>query len=154
MSDVDDTGESNDTVPKTLREQNSKLTEANKALQEQLTKLLAKDRTRTIAEVLSDKGANPKLAKYADRDLPEGDVDGAAVEKWLEAEGELFGYKPAGADDDEQEDDKTDELVVEQQRRIAAATSTAPQPKTGWTPEKIRQSSAKQLIEAGLLDPK
>lgn len=159
MSDVDenDNGDNGDEkAPKTLREQNSKLAQTNAELQDQLKQLLAKDRARTIADVLRDKGANPKIAKYAERELPDGNVDASAVEKWLTDEGELFGYKPADADagDGSGDEDEADEAVVQQQQRISAASASAPQTPTGWTPEKIRNATSQQLIEAGLLDPK
>lgn len=153
MSDVDNDDDTGEKTPKTLREQNSKLAEANAALLKQVEDLLKTNRSRTIADVLREKKANPKLAKYADRDI-EGDVTEAAVEKWLTDEGELFGYKPAGADEVDDEDSDEDEVVVTSQQRISAATSNAPSTPTGWTPEKIRQSNPAQLIAAGLLDPK
>lgn len=46
---------------------------------------------RTVQEVLTSKGANPKLAKFA---LADGVEDEAAAEKWLAENGELFGYQP------------------------------------------------------------
>lgn len=150
MSDVDDDFDSDDDTGSTstkgnaLRDQNSKL---NKQLQDalaELQKLQVKERQVTIADALREKGANPKLAKYVNRDL-EGDVTAEAVAKWLEDEGELFGYQPTDADDD---------ADAEQQERVAAATAGAKAPQTGWTPEKIKGMSDQQLIDAGLLDPR
>ena len=146
MSDVDnldDGDEPTQSKGNALREQNSKLASEKAELLAQLNKLLEKDRARTIADTLREKGANPKLAKYAARDL-DGDVTDESVAKWLEDEGELFGYQPAGQEDDPD---------AVQQQRISDASANAPQPQTGWTPERIKSASTQQLIEAGLLDP-
>lgn len=147
MSDVDNEFDDDATETQSkgnaLRQQNSKLASEKKALEEQLAQLIEKDRARTIADVLRDKQANPKLAKYVARDV-EGDVTAEAVEKWLEEEGELFGYNKPDAEEDPD---------AEQAARISQASSQAPQPQTGWTPERIRNATPQQLIEAGLLDP-
>lgn len=162
MSDVDendDSGDSGEKAPKTLRDQNSKLNADNKALQEQLTKLLAADRSRTIADVLREKGANPKLARHIDRDI-EGDVSETAVEKWLADEGELFGYKPKAEGDTDgdaggdEEVDEVDADTAAQAQRVSAASSNAPAFPTGWTPERLAKASNQQLVDAGWLEPK
>lgn len=152
MSDVDNEFENDDVdeAPKpskgnALRDQNSKLAAENTELKDRLAKLEAKERAGTIAEVLREKGANPKLAKYVTRDI-EGDVTADAVAKWLEDEGELFGYQPGGSDDEDDE-------VAEQQERVSQASARATQPQTGMTPEKMRSMSFDQMVEAGLLEP-
>ena len=147
MSDVDDYDDDAD-EPKpskgnALREQNSKLASEKADLEKRLNDLLQKDRARTIADALREKGANPKLAKYVARDL-EGEVTDESVAKWLEEEGELFGYT-AGSDEDDAD--------AVQQQRISDASATAPQSQTGFTPERIKQMSHAELIQAGLLDP-
>lgn len=58
----------------------------------QLAQLTARERERTLSETLSDKGVNPKLAKFypADRETtPE------KVEEWLNENAEVFGQAPA-----------------------------------------------------------
>lgn len=147
MSDADENDEieqEDGKAPKALRDQNSKL---NKQLQDALAlveKFQQESRKNTIADALREKGANPKLAKYISRDL-EGDVTVDAVDKWLDEEGELFGYKPADADEDED---------AQEQERISAATAKAPQPQVGWTTERLKGATDQQLIDAGYLEPR
>jgi len=156
MSDVDDYDDVDDDVeaeqdqkPKgnaarVLREQNSKLAEKLESLQKELDEYRAEKRKNTIADVLREKGANPKLAKYVSRDL-EGDVTAEAVEKWLSEEGELFGYEPASEEDNE---------VAAEQQRISEAVSSAPSPRSGLTPEQVAKMPIDQLIEMGVIPKK
>lgn len=75
---------------KNLRKQAKELAKANAELQNQLKDALAVSRKATITETLRDLGANPKLSRYIPSDV-EGTRD--AVSKWLEEDGELFGFK-------------------------------------------------------------
>lgn len=150
MSDVDDLGDDSTdgagatSAPKALRDQNSQLARENAELKERLAKLEVKERTSTIADVLREKQANARLAKYIARDLEGQDVTADAVDKWLQEEGELFGYTPPS---DDQQDADTDA-----QQRISAATTNAAPPATGWTPERMRSATLAELKQAGFLN--
>jgi hypothetical protein len=137
---------SGESAAKTLRAQNKKLAADLAAAQEAIAAFSAKERKSTIASVLEAKGANPKLAKYVD---VEGDVTAESVAKWLEDEGEIFGYKAPDPD----ADGEFDERIVQQQR-VSAASAGALPPPSGMTPERLRQMSTEQLVAAGYLNPK
>lgn len=156
MSDVDEfetENENNESgnAPKALRQQNSKLSKELQEARDLIANLQKETRSRTIADVLRDKQANPKLAKYIARDI-EGDITTETVEKWLADEGELFGYKPVDADGDEGE--QFEDETVQAARQISNASRNAPPAPSGLTPERIKSMSAQELIQAGLLDPK
>lgn len=75
-----------------LRKAYERKSKAEKDLREKLAALESRERERTLSETLSDKGANPKLAKFypADREgTPE------KVEEWLAENAEVFGQAPA-----------------------------------------------------------
>lgn len=79
---------------KALRQAQKQLKEAN----DRLADLSGKERTRTVQQVLQEQGAKAGLARYVPSDV--ADADG--VVKWLEAEGELFGWnKPSGDSTDQ-----------------------------------------------------
>lgn len=148
MSDVDyddETDVTDGNAPKALREQNSKLAKQVKDLEGELSKLRSERQTSIIADVLREKQANPKLAKYVSRDLEGKDVTADAVAEWLKEEGELFGYSDPSVEEESPE--------AVQQERISRASSNAPSAELGITPEKLRQMTPQELIEAGYLNP-
>lgn len=69
---------------------------------------------RSIQEVLTSKGANPKLAKFA---LADGVEDEAGAEAWLAENGELFGFQPAA-------DPSVDDDDLAAMRAVQDATAT------------------------------
>jgi hypothetical protein len=54
---------------------------------EKLAALEAKERTRAVESVLSERGLNPKLAKFVS---PEAASDPAQLDAWIKENGELF----------------------------------------------------------------
>lgn len=76
---------------KDLRKQRDALSKELKELREQFADSQKQATARSIQEVLTSKGANPKLAKFA---LADGVDDEAGAEKWLAENGELFGFQP------------------------------------------------------------
>ena len=62
-----------------------------KELTEQLESLSKTQRERVIKEVLEQKGVNPKAARFIAKDL-DTDVNEDSVARWLDDNGELFGF--------------------------------------------------------------
>lgn len=145
MSDVDEYDDDLDTdtdnAPKALRQQvkklNAELAESRKLIEEFQTR----QRQSVIADVLREKNANPKLAKFITRDL-EGDVTEESVAKWLEDEGELFGYTPPSPED---------EGVAAQQAAISRASTAAPAAQTGITHDFLKNATIAELQQAGII---
>lgn len=92
MSDLDallDDGDGDTDLVKNLRKA---LRDANKAkgeLERTLADRQKSDRTRTLADVLKGKGVAEKAAKYFPADVEPTDEN---VEKWLDEDGDLFGF--------------------------------------------------------------
>lgn len=110
----------NDLV-KDLRRQLKAANKKAKEAEDGLADLRGKSIERTIRETLESKGANPKLARHVARDI-DGDVTEEAVLKWLDEEGEAFGFKPA------ETGDNVDVGEVDEAARQAAAASGAAPP--------------------------
>lgn len=108
--------------PKALRDALDKEKARSKELAEKLAKVESGLAKRTIADVLSSKGANPKLARHVARDLEGDEITPEAVGKWLEEEGEIFGFKP------QEEDDGGASEAHDTQRAARAASGSAPTP--------------------------
>jgi hypothetical protein len=64
-----------------------------KELTEQLETLSKAQRERLVNEVLEKKGVNKKAARLVMKDLD--DVNEESVNRWLDDNADLFGYKPA-----------------------------------------------------------
>lgn len=93
MADTDlDHEDTTDETPKPrngLREQLEAVLAEKKQLETELNSLRGSLRERTVTEVLTAKGVNPKVAKF----IPQ-DVDGeAAIVEWLKTEGDVFGVQ-------------------------------------------------------------
>lgn len=81
---LDDT-EDND-LPKTLRAKIKELSRKNSDLEVENDTLKGESRSRILSETLSAKGLNPKIAAFIPKDL-----DGDAIDAWLDEYGEVFG---------------------------------------------------------------
>lgn len=95
--DDDDDFDSRDRNPlrdvvKDLEKKLEKEAKARQEAEERAAKVDKALRSKTVAEVLKEKGANPALARYALQDLE--DPTPESVNSWLAENGELFGYKP------------------------------------------------------------
>lgn len=98
--DLNNGGGQQNPLRKVVKDLEKKLEAADKRAQEAEEKLNKASRglaQRTVADVLKDKGADPRLSKYVIRDLDGEEVTTEAVDKWLATDGELFGYKPQSA---------------------------------------------------------
>lgn len=148
----DDDNDNESNLVKDLRKQ---LKDANKRasdLESKVGEFSSRDRARSLAEVLTSKGVNAKVAA-----LIPSDVDGEeAVSKWLDEYGDVFGVKPAppALEDDD----------VAQMRGVQDLTSTGGATTPGReaaaeaylneanTPEEWRERA--KAVQAGqFLDP-
>lgn len=117
----DDDLESEDSNPlRALRKENRAKEKQIKELQEQLSSLSKAQRERSLADVLTARGLNDKIAKF----IPETITSEEDVASWLEEFGDVFGAtstKEAGA---ESEQDET--LAALQKIATTQATGQAP----------------------------
>jgi hypothetical protein len=132
--DDDFTEESGDVV-KQLRKVNRTLEKRLKELEQEASTLKTQTRQRTVKDVLSAKGINPKVAAFIPQDI---DVSEEAVSKWLEEYGDVFGVKPA---DSEETQAKASSPDVSAQSRINNVVSTG-------TPPGVDEDSLAKILNA------
>lgn len=89
---------------KALRDARDAAAKEAKDLKAELAKLQSQLVERNLKDVLQGKSLDPRLARFMKSDGIDGSDD-AAVDKWLTDNGDLVGYKPAGAPDETQEPD-------------------------------------------------
>lgn len=88
----DDDFDSDESNPlRTLRKENRAKDKQIKELQEQLTSLSKAQRERSMADVLTSRGFNKKIAAF----IPETITSEEEVASWLEEFGDVFGATPA-----------------------------------------------------------
>jgi hypothetical protein len=90
MPEWDDEDEDTNLV-KDLRKQLKAVKDAKAELDKELSTLRPQVRSSSLKSVLSEIGANPKIAALLPQDL---DPTKDAVEKWLDEYGDLFNLKP------------------------------------------------------------
>jgi hypothetical protein len=90
--DEDDFTEESGDVVKQLRKVNRTLEKRLKELETEANTFKVQARQRTVKDVLSAKGINPKVAAFIPQDI---DVTEEAVSAWLDEYGDVFGVKPA-----------------------------------------------------------
>ena len=129
MSDLDDlfreTDNDSDLVKslrKALKEANTKRAEA----QAELDRRSKADRTRSLADVLKEKGVSEKAAKYFPADV---DPTPEAVDKWLDEDGDLFGFQRQSVSNE----------TRDAAQRITNATAGAPSGGTTFDPVAIAE---------------
>lgn len=104
--DNDNTQDGTDGSPKALRDAYNKQKAQNAALEKTIAELAGKVRTREIADALTEKGINAKVARFIPAD--------AVLDDWLQENGDLFGVAvPEGS---------------EQQAQVATQASAEPHP--------------------------
>lgn len=95
--DDDDFMEESGDVVKQLRKVNRALEKRLKEIEAEASNLKTAQRQRTVKDVLSAKGVNPKVAAFIPQDLePTED----AVTNWLNEYGDVFGVQQAQATSD------------------------------------------------------
>jgi hypothetical protein len=80
-------------VVKQLRKVNRTLEKRLKELEQEANQAKAQNRQRTVKDVLTSKGVNPKIAAFIPQDL---DATEEAVNNWLNEYGDVFGLKTDG----------------------------------------------------------
>lgn len=111
LSDTDTDTELVRTLRKALKDRDKEF----KEIQAQLAERAKADRSRTLADVLKEKGVSEKVAKlYPDN----SDATPEAVDSWLAEFGDVFGIEQAGT--------AADDATVDAARRIANASAGAP----------------------------
>ena len=116
--DDDFTEESGDVV-KQLRKVNRTLEKRLKELEQEATTLKTQTRQRTVKDVLSAKGINPKVAAFIPQDI---DTTEEAVSAWLAEYGDVFGVQQSP------EETQAKETATDAQRRIQNVMQTGTPP--------------------------
>ena len=88
FSDLDETIDRGDDVLKKLRRAERSKDKRVKELEAELESLRKFQRETTVSQVLSEKGVNPKVAKFLPADI---DLSSDGISAWLEENGEIFG---------------------------------------------------------------
>jgi len=124
-------------VVKQLRKVNRTLEKRMKELEVEATTLKNQTRQRTVKDVLTAKGINPKVAAFIPQDL---DVTEEAVSNWLNEYGDVFGVKQpeeAGATQQSQANNS----ALQAQSRINNVVSTG-------TPPGVDEDSLSKILGA------
>jgi hypothetical protein len=88
LSHLDETIDRGDDVLKKLRRAERSKDKRVKELEAELESLRKFQREATVSQVLSEKGVNPKVAKFLPADI---DLSSDGISAWLEENGEIFG---------------------------------------------------------------
>jgi predicted RNase H-like nuclease (RuvC/YqgF family) len=132
----DDMFEESGDVVKQLRKVNRTLEKRLKELETEASSLKNQTRQRTVKDVLSAKGINPKVAAFIPQDI---DITEDAISGWLNEYGDVFGVQTQAT---EAEQTKAD---VSTQSRINNVVSTG-------TPPGVDEDSLAKILAAA--DPK
>lgn len=116
--DEDDFTEEGGDVVKQLRKVNRTLEKRLKELEVEANTLKTQTRQRTVKDVLTAKGVNPKIAAFIPQDI-EGEE---AISGWLNEYGDVFGVASAP------EEAKQDSEDVSAAKRIANTINSAAAP--------------------------
>ena len=106
-------------VVKQLRKVNRTLEKRLKELEVEATTLKTQTRQRTVKDVLSAKGINPKVAAFIPQDI---DTTEEAVSAWLTEYGDVFGVQQPA------EETRAKETASDAQRRIQNVMQTGTPP--------------------------
>ena len=119
--DFDEDFEPQDVV-KQLRRVNKTLEKRLKELEVEASTLKNQTRQRTVKDVLTAKGINPKVAAFIPQDL---DASEEAVNNWLNEYGDVFGVNQ---DAKEGESQASNNPALQAQKRINDVVSTGTPP--------------------------
>jgi len=119
--DFDEDFEPQDVV-KQLRRVNKTLEKRLKELEVEATTLKNQTRQRTVKDVLTSKGINPKVAAFIPQDI---DVSEEAVSNWLNEYGDVFGVKQEATEGESQAQSNP---ALQAQKRINDVVSTGTPP--------------------------
>jgi hypothetical protein len=115
----DDFGNEPQDVVKQLRKVNRTLEKRLKELEVEANTLKVQTRQRTVKDVLSAKGINPKVAAFIPQDI---DTTEEAVSAWLTEYGDVFGVQQSP------EETQAKETASDAQRRIQNVMQTGTPP--------------------------
>jgi len=119
--DFDFEGQPQDVV-KQLRKVNRTLEKRLKELEQEATSLKTQTRQRTVKDVLTAKGINPKVAAFVPQDL---DASEEAVTNWLNEYGDVFGVK-SGEESESKSTSNNPALQAQQRINDVVSTGTPP----------------------------
>jgi hypothetical protein len=109
-------------VVKQLRKVNRTLEKRLKELEQESTTLKSATRQRTVKDVLTAKGINPKVAAFVPQDL---DASEEAVTNWLNEYGDVFGVK-SGEESESKPASNNPALQAQQRINDVVSTGTPP----------------------------
>ena len=109
-------------VVKQLRKVNRTLEKRLKELEQEATSLKTQTRQRTVKDVLTAKGINPKVAAFVPQDL---DASEEAVTNWLNEYGDVFGVK-SGEESESKSTSNNPALQAQQRINDVVSTGTPP----------------------------
>ena len=109
-------------VVKQLRKVNRTLEKRLKELEQEATSLKTQTRQRTVKDVLTAKGINPKVAAFVPQDL---DASEEAVTNWLNEYGDVFGVKSG---EESESKSTSNNPALQAQARINDVVSTGTPP--------------------------
>ncbi len=109
-------------VVKQLRKVNRTLEKRLKELEQEATSLKTQTRQRTVKDVLTAKGINPKVAAFIPQDL---DASEEAVTNWLNEHGDVFGLK-SGEESESKPTPNNQALQAQQRINDVVSTGTPP----------------------------
>ena len=118
--DFDEDFEPQDVV-KQLRKVNRTLEKRLKELEDEATTLKTQTRQRTVKDVLTAKGINPKVAAFIPQDI---DITEEAVTNWLNEYGDVFGVNQEAT----QGESQSQNPALQAQKRINEVVSTGTPP--------------------------
>jgi predicted RNase H-like nuclease (RuvC/YqgF family) len=118
--DFDEDFEPQDVV-KQLRKVNRTLEKRLKELEDEATTLKTQTRQRTVKDVLTAKGINPKVAAFIPQDI---DISEEAVTNWLNEYGDVFGVNQEST----QGESQAQNPALQAQKRINEVVSTGTPP--------------------------
>lgn len=100
--DLDADERQDNNVLRELRKQNKSKDRQIKELQEQLSGLSKNVRERSVKDVLTSRGLNPKISAF----IPEGISSEEEVAAWVDEYGEVFGAAPQQQEEPSRGDDR------------------------------------------------
>ena len=133
---LDEDNEPQDVV-KQLRKVNRTLEKRMKELEAEANTLKSQTRQRTVKDVLTAKGVNPKVAAFIPQDI---EISEEAVTAWLNENGEVFGINTAEAAKEETRAAANNPAFAAQ-KRINEVVSTG-------TPPGVDEDSLARILSA------
>lgn len=140
--DIEDTPQpTGDDLVKKLRKAKRADEKRIKELTEQLENLSKAQRERTVKEILEQKGINTKATRLILKDLDA--IDDESVNRWLDENGDLFGYQKEANQSPEQQMD----LAALRQQDILTHGAVSPSRADDAMSRLLGAKSASEIID-------